>query len=131
MKQKPLWTDTLESAIEDLAVAVGEKKFASELRPDLPADDAVRWLSHCLNGNRREKFSAADLIQMKKIGRRIGCHVLADFDAQETGYERPTPRELSKEIERASADIAAIHAQALQRMQQLQQLQQLLGGPTA
>lgn len=126
MSQRTLWTDSLESAIEDLAAAAGEKRFAGEMRPDLPAEDAIRWLRHCLNGNRREKFSAADLLQMARIGRRIGCHVLADFFNQDTGYERAVPRELGSEIQRVSEDITAIHAQAMKRIEQLQKLQQLL-----
>lgn len=130
MSQLSIFKDTLESAIEDLAAKVGEKKFACELRPSLGAEDALRWLSHALDPNRREKLSAADLLHMARIGRRVGCHVLAEFLNRDTGYERPVPRQLSDEIKQAADDIAQIHAQALKRMEHLKQLESLLGGPS-
>ena len=131
MSQHVLFTQTLESAIEDLAAKVGEKKFASELRPDMAADDALRWFSHCLLTNRREKFSGPDLLHMVRIGRRIGCHVLADFINRDGGYERPVPRQLSTEISETSEEIARLHARAMERMEHLKRMESLLCPPQA
>lgn len=127
MDQKQLWDETLETAVDALAEAVGgTKQLAHELRPSMEPEDAARWLATCFNKTRRERLSAEDLMRLMKIGRRVGCHVVTAFLAYDAGYEAPKPRELAREIERTAQDVASLQAQILRSFQQLQNLQSLL-----
>ena len=132
MNQDPLWSDTLASAVEALAAAVGgSKELGSYLRPHMAADDAGKWLARALDSKRREQLTADDLLQMARLGRRKGCHVLASFIALDCGYEPPRPRELGAEIERVTEDVATLHARAMARIEQLTKLKNLLETPNA
>lgn len=127
MTQNPLWADTLKSAVEALCTAAGGPKAVGHyLRPGMEPDDAGRWLARALDSTRREVLSEADLLQLCRLGRRKGCHVLMAFIAQDCGYDVPRPREISSEIERVTQDVAELHAQAMKRLDQLTQLKTLL-----
>lgn len=127
MRQQRLWVDTLRSAVDELVEAAGgPKKVAAALRPNLDPDDAAKWLKHALDASRREKLSADDLLELMKLGRKRGCHVLAAFVADETGYDVPRPRELQQELQQVAHDIESLHSQAQQRVARLAQLQALL-----
>lgn len=132
MKQQRLWVDTLPSAIDELVEASGgAKAVGCELRPGMDPEDAAKWLKHCLTDTRREKLSAADLIKLLQLGRRKGCHVLAAFVSEQTGYEEPRPSEIQTEMQRVAQDIGLLHAKAQRRVERLTQLQALLGDTNA
>lgn len=101
MDQPALFHESITDALRDIVKHLGGvKKVGSEMRPDLTIDNAGRWLSDCLNDDRREKLSPDQVLYLLKRGREIGSHEAMAFIAQECGYAAPQPVE--PEDERAA-----------------------------
>lgn len=110
-----LFVESLEEAVEAVAMACGGKKhFASLLRPDLSdePEKAHRWLLDALNADRRTEFHAEHLRRACRIAREHGCHILKHWFDDATGYERTdvapgkTKRqELADKYQRAAEEI--------------------------
>jgi len=90
--QIPLFYDTYEDAIRDCVTALGGfKKVGSMLWPAMPADDAGRKLSACLNTDKREKLDLGELRLIRCEARKVGVHILAHYEARDAGYAEPQP----------------------------------------
>lgn len=90
--QIPLFYDTYEDAIRDCVTALGGfKKVGSMLWPAMPADDAGRKLSACLNTDKREKLDLGELRLIRCEARKAGVHILAHYEARDAGYSEPVP----------------------------------------
>lgn len=90
--QIPLFYDTYEDAIRDTVTALGgNKKVGNLLWPAMPADEAGRKLSHCLNAEKREKLDLGELQLIRREARKAGVHVLAHYEARDAGYTEPQP----------------------------------------
>lgn len=97
--QPPLFVENIHTALSDVVRALGGfKRVGVELRPDKPADEAGRWLSDCLNADRRERLDYHQIIWLLKEGRRAGCHTAAHFLMHEAGYSIPQPVEPEDEM---------------------------------
>lgn len=93
-EQMPLLVDDYDDAIRAAVIALGGfKKVGSDLRPELPIDQAGRWLSDCCNPDRRDTLSPKQLGLIRRMAREAGIHVLATFEAREAGYMDPMPVE--------------------------------------
>lgn len=121
--QMPLIVEDLPTALADVARALGGmKKTGALLRPELPADQAGRWLADCLNPAQREKLSPEQVLVLLREGRAVGCHVAMQFLASEAGYAPPQPVAPEDEraaLERAFVEAVAQQAQILRRMEAL------------
>lgn len=107
--QPPLFVESYEDAIKALILALGGgKKVGTMLRPEMSADAASRWLSDCLNHDRRETLSLDQLALLRRAGRDAGCHVLAAYEAQNAGYAEPNP--IDPEDERAELERRVINS---------------------
>lgn len=126
MNQQPLWIDDMRGAIQALVDVVGPKAIGAALWPKVDPADAARQVQHCLNPNRRERFSDEDLLVMLKVGRKHNCHVLAAHLMREAGYEEPRPLDLQAEAERVSQDVEALHERARKRMEQFARITEIL-----
>lgn len=92
--QLPLIVEDLPTAIRAVIQSLGgSKRAGSLLRPELPADDAGRWLRDCLDADRREKLSLEQFLLLLVEGRRVGCHVAMGFLCEQAGYAPPQPVE--------------------------------------
>ena len=90
--QIPLFYDTYEDAIRDCVTALGGfKRVGSALWPAMPADDAGRKLSACLNTDKREKLDLGELRLIRREARKAGIHILAHYEARDAGYSEPQP----------------------------------------
>jgi hypothetical protein len=90
--QIPLFYDTYEDAIRDCVMALGGfKKVGSLLWPAMPADDAGRKLSACLNTDKREKLDLGELRLIRREARMAGIHILAHYESRDAGYAEPQP----------------------------------------
>ena len=90
--QIPLFFDSYEDAIRSTVLALGGfKKVGALLWPAMPADDAGRKLSHCLNLDKREKLDLGELALVRKAARQAGVHILATHELREAGYAEPQP----------------------------------------
>lgn len=90
--QIPMFYDTYEDAIRDCVTALGGNKVVGNmLWPAMPADDAGRKLSHCLNTEKREKLDLGELRLIRQAARKVGVHILAHYEARDAGYTEPQP----------------------------------------
>lgn len=92
--QIPLFVEDYNEAIRAAIQALGGfKRVGAELKPDLAVDAAGRWLSDCLNPEKREILPPSALAYIRRRARESGCHILAAFEAQDAGYAPPQPVE--------------------------------------
>jgi hypothetical protein len=90
--QPSLFHDTYEDAIRDTVMALGGyKKVGSTLWPAMPADEAGRKLSACLNTDKREKLDLGELRLIRTEARKVGVHILATYEMRDAGYAEPQP----------------------------------------
>lgn len=90
--QISLFYDTYEDAIRDCVTALGGfKRVGATLWPAMPADDAGRKLSACLNTDKREKLDLGELRLIRREARKAGIHILAHYEARDAGYSEPQP----------------------------------------
>jgi hypothetical protein len=116
--QIPLFVEDYNEAIRATVQALGGfKRVGAEMKPDLAADAAGRWLADCCNGDKREKLSPSELAYIRRRARLEGCHVLACFEAREAGYGEPQPitaedeaAQLQREFVQASKHMAGLFA---------------------
>lgn len=116
--QIPLFVEDLNGAVRETINALGGfKRVGSEMKPDLAADAAGRWLADCLNDGKREQLNPSQLAYIRRQGRLAGCHILAAFEAREAGYADPQPitpedeaAQLQREFVLASKAMASLFA---------------------
>lgn len=121
-EQVPLFSDDMNEALRALIASIGgAKKVGSAMRPDLPADDAGRWLTKCLDHERPEKLGLTQLLWLLRHGHDAGCHVAMQFLAGEAGYTATPiePQDERAELERAFVASVAAQRQILSRMERL------------
>lgn len=100
-EQFPLFHEDLTEALRTCVQALGgPKKVGVLLRPELPADQAGRWVADCLNPDRRDQLHPNQLLLVLTEARKVGCHAAMIFIAQHAGYQDPAP--LEPEDERAA-----------------------------
>lgn len=98
--QIPLFVEDYNEAIRAAVQALGGfKRVGAELKPDLAADAAGRWLADCVNPDKREVLPPSALAFIRRKAREQGCHVLAAYEAMDAGYAPPVA--IAPEDERA------------------------------
>lgn len=104
-QQIPMFVEDYNEAIRATVQALGGfKRVGSELKPDLAADAAGRWLADCINPDKREILPPSALAYIRRKGRENGCHILASFESQEAGYAPPVAIEPEDERARLQRD---------------------------
>lgn len=99
-EQQPLFLEDLDEAIRQTIHGLGGmKKVGHALRPEMSAVDAGKWLANCLNEDKRDRLSPAQLAYIRRAARVEGVHILAAYEAQDAGYAPPVP--IEPEDERA------------------------------
>jgi hypothetical protein len=100
MDQPALFHESVSDALREVVRALGgAKQVGHRMRPDLAIDHAARWVSDCLNDDRREHFTPSQVLWLLSAGREAGCHVAMGYLAAQAGYAEPVP--LQPEDERA------------------------------
>lgn len=90
--QIPLFVEDYNEAIRATVQALGGfKKIGSDMKPDLAADAAGRWLADCCSPDKREKLGPTELAYIRRRARIEGVHILAAFEMREAGYAEPQP----------------------------------------
>lgn len=118
-QQSPLWYDTDADAINAAITASGKtfKQVASALWPSMKMDSAYARLKNCLNPDKDEKLSFAEVIF---ICRETG-NVDPIFHAcDELSLHRPTPKAPADEKAELLNTIQRQQALLLQTMQRLE-----------
>lgn len=121
--QLPLIVESLEDAIRATVQAMGGyKRVGADMKPELAADAAGRWLSDCLNPDRRERLTPHELAYIRRRARQAGIHILAAFEARDAGYAEPVPVEPEDEraaLQRAFVESTKHLEQMLRRLQEI------------
>lgn len=126
--QPSLIHETIADALREVIQAGGGfKTVAVRIRPDLPADHAAGWLRDCCNEGRRERLSPEQLCLLRRIGREVGCHALATFEARDAGYADPQPIEPADERAQLQRD----YIEAARQMARMAERIERLAVPTA
>lgn len=100
-EQIPMFVEDYNDAIRAAVQALGGfKRVGAELKPDLAADAAGRWLADCLNPEKRDILPPSALAWIRRKARAESCHILASFELQDAGYAPPQP--IEPEDERAA-----------------------------
>ncbi|URF05462.1 hypothetical protein [Cupriavidus campinensis] len=122
MQEKLFYESVYEAIGEVVRAAGGTKKVGAMLWPEKSADAAGAMLKDCLNPDRREKLDPEQVAFIRRLGRQIGCHALMNFEAQDSGYERPKPLNSEEQARRLVDVIAQQQAQLQAAMQAFQAL---------
>lgn len=102
--QSGLFHESFADALRECVLALGGTKVvAARMRPEMPVDHAARWLSDCLNAERREQLHPEQIIWLLREARAINCHAGMSHLAQEAGYS-VTPVEPEDERDRLQRD---------------------------
>lgn len=126
--QIPLFVEDLNEAIRAAVNALGGPKVVgSVLKPERSPVDAGKWLSDCLNTEKRDRLDPHQLAYIRRAARAKGVHVLAAFEAQDAGYAPPQPINPEDEDAQLRREfIAAVSA--LEELQQRMQKNAALRG---
>lgn len=125
--QPALFHESFNDALRELVTALGGlKQMGARMRPELGADHAGRWLSDCLNTDRREHLTPEQIVFILGEGRKAGLHSVMTWLAMECGYQAPVPVEPQDEraeLQRAFVAATQHQAQILARMERLAGIQ--------
>lgn len=119
-----LFSTDFRAALSDLCNQVGWKTCAAELREDMTADDAAKWLHNCLDPARAQKLDIDQIETLLRIGRRHNCHVAMQALGEGCGY-RVEAIDIDSERDRTHADIAAMMAAVSEKLERLERLQKV------
>lgn len=122
-EQMPLIVEDYDDAIVQTVKALGGyKRVGAELRPDIDAIAAGRWLADACNPKERDTLKPSQLAWIRKRARLIGIHTLAAFEMRDAGYARPEPVEPETEfaqLQRIFTQSVEMHASLVTRMESL------------
>lgn len=97
--QQKLWHDNVYDALRTAIQWLGGfKAVGSEVWPEKAPDKAGEHLSACCNPERREVLNPEQLILIMRKARQAGCHSIAAFLNEESGYAPPQPVEPQDEV---------------------------------
>jgi hypothetical protein len=105
-EQAALFYDSIHDAVGTVINAAGgKKKIAGELWPHMKVSTRETRIAHCLSDEYPEKFSPEEMGYLRRLGREIGCHAIAEYEASEAGYAAPQPVNPVDEAEALRRDI--------------------------
>lgn len=94
IKQPSLFHESINDALREVVLSLGgTKKVGALMRPQKMIDEAGRWVSDCLNPDRREKFDPEEIMFLLREARKIGCHTAVNHICNDAGYSNPMPVE--------------------------------------
>jgi len=123
MQQIELIHEVPEDALRALVSALGgPKRVGHSLLPDLPMDDARRQVDGWCSRESKYKPSLTQLAWLLREGRKIQCHVLMGFLADDAGYTATPigPRDELAELQRAFIQSVEAQKQLLERISRVQ-----------
>lgn len=121
--QVSLFHESINDALREVVAALGgTKKIGALMRPEKSPDEAARWVSDCLNADRREKFNPEHVLWLLREGRKIGCHAAMNFIAQDAGYSAQPiePRDEMAELQRQYIEAAKNMGKLADRIERMQ-----------
>ena len=121
--QTKLFHEDIYDAITTAILALGGfKKVASRLRPDLKQESAYAWLKVCVKRDGDQNLNPEQLSWVRREAAAIGCHVLAEYESDDAGYEKPvirSPRDKLAELQSQFIDCVGKQSQIAERIERL------------
>ncbi len=100
MMQEQLFFDDWRDAMRHVVAALGGAKVVgARMRQDMKPDQAGRWVSDCLNADRREHFSPDHLFLLMRLARESGVHTGMALIAEDCGYRAPQPADPAEMVD--------------------------------
>jgi hypothetical protein len=128
-KQDSLFCESINEALKEAVKALGgAKKVGQQLKPERLADDAGRWLSDCLNADRREKLDPEQVLWILRESRKVGCHTAMHFICDDAGYTKAAPLEPEDEKARLQREFIEATKQQTRNVERMEQLFGARGG---
>lgn len=122
-KQPALFHESINDALREVVLSLGgTKKVGALMRPQKLIDEAGRWVSDCLNPDRREKFDPEEVMFLLREARKIGCHTGMNFIAADAGYANPAPVEPEDEQARLMREFIEATKQQTRNVERLAML---------
>lgn len=129
MQQTPLFCENINEAIREAVKALGgAKAVGGKMRPEMLADEAGRWLSDCLNSDRREKLKPEQLLWIIREARKVGCHTLINYICSDAAYSNPAPIEPENEQAKLMREFIEATKQQTRNVERMERLAQLRAG---
>jgi len=129
MNQKPLFISDIYDALSDVVRALGGPKAVGALmRPELPADQAGRWVSDCLNREHRTRFDPEHVLWLLKQARAAESHAAMAWIEETCGYAPPVPVNPEDEAVRLQREMVGLMARMETLASQLRINHKLPGG---
>ncbi|MFA6310618.1 MAG: hypothetical protein WC681_04005 [Sterolibacterium sp.] len=101
--QSALFHERFEDALDEvIRVCGGRKNVACDMWPEKPQREAHNLMDACLNPERRERFSPAQVLYLARRGSEVGCHAVLIFLGRECGYE-VKPITKAEEVDRLTS----------------------------
>jgi hypothetical protein len=124
--QPALFCESPEEALREAVKALGgAKKVGEKLRPDMLADDAGKWLSDCLNTDRREKLGLGQILWILREARKTNYHGAINYICGDTGYGCPAPIEPEDEKAKLMRDFISATEQQTRNVKRMEELARL------
>jgi len=106
--QNPLFVESLEEALTQVVGALGGAKTVGlVLWPEKSCRDAHTYLLACLNPERKEHLTGAQIMLLLRRGREARCHAAMQYLSRECGYADPVPLEPEDERARLQREFTA------------------------
>lgn len=122
-QQPALFCESLSEALKEAVKALGgAKKVGEKLKPEMLADAAGRWVSDCLNPDRREKLDPEQVFWILREARKVGCHIAMHFICEGAGYAKPMPIEPEDERARLMREFIEATKQQTRNVELMAQL---------
>lgn len=113
--------EALRASVDALG---GLQKVGHRLRPEIDPILAGQWLAHCVDPERREKLTLAQIVWIFREAKAAGAHVGFESLAQLLGYritavvdEREQLADLARKAQAAAHEATTLSAEVLARMQ--------------
>ncbi len=104
MNQQSLFYSDTYAALREVVEAVGKKKVAGDLWPELSPDKAQQRLIDALNPNHRTQLDPMRLMQLLRMGQERGIHTAFDFICDHLDYKRTEPVNPEQQIAELQKD---------------------------
>jgi hypothetical protein len=131
MNQPALFHESINDALRELVAALGgTKQVGARMRPELSADHAGRWLSDCMNADRREHLTPERVMWLLVEGRKAGIHAAMTYIATDCGYSAPQPVEPEDErakLQRDYIEAARAMAHLAERIERTERVERTTG----
>lgn len=127
MSQKDLFERDEYSALADDVDAIGRKEVAAMFKgeePDFDPEDGAKWVSNCLDRDRKHKFDLKQITAIVNEARKKGSYAYMTYLNAQAWFEPPVPKTYDGELQKVSDQLTSIFEKADSLVQHLGKLKE-------